>query len=113
VSNGFNYDSREIIFGLKSKLGRAEEQIKVLEGIAQANADDRDGYMKRAVELDEQLTNLNAVIESGYDRARDAYHLAIRNSEPDHSERFGAYIYAQQIRDVLSSGPDSQTGLAA
>jgi hypothetical protein len=113
VSNGINYDSREIIFGLKSKLGRAEERIAVLENLVQGVSDDRDGYMERCVQLDRQLTNVHAVIESGFDRVRDAYCLALRDSEPDQSERFGAYIYAQQIRDVLAGGPDSQTGLAA
>lgn len=62
MSNGFNYDTREIIFGLKSKLGRRDdtitalnERIAVLENLVQSTSDDRDGYMERAVEIEQRL----------------------------------------------------------
>lgn len=59
MSTGFNYDTREIIFGLKSKLGRRDdeitalnERIAVLENLVQSTSDDRDGYMERCTQLE-------------------------------------------------------------
>lgn len=67
MSNGFNYDTREIIFGLKSKLGRRDdtitalnERIAVLENLVQSTSDDRDGYMDRCVQLEDERDRARA-----------------------------------------------------
>lgn len=56
-----NFDTRERIDALVSANRRLMdekkalvERVAVLEGIAQANADDRDSYMERAVELEDE-----------------------------------------------------------
>jgi hypothetical protein len=50
---GLNGDAKQIIFALKSKSLRLAERIAVLEGVAQANADDRDSYMEQAAETEQ------------------------------------------------------------
>ncbi|MEU5155200.1 hypothetical protein [Glycomyces sp. NPDC021274] len=47
-----NRSADNTIAALKSKNGRLEERITVLEGVAKANADDRDSYMEQTAELE-------------------------------------------------------------
>lgn len=66
MSYGPNGDTKQNIFALRSRVGRQDEEItrlkervKVLEGIAQANADDRDAYAERCDELEQALKEAN------------------------------------------------------
>jgi len=52
--------AHDTISALKSKNERQAERIAVLEGIAQANADDRDAYMQRVVELEQVIAEMEA-----------------------------------------------------
>lgn len=45
--------------GEKKKL---TERVAVLEGIAQANADDRDAYLQRAVELEQLVSAIDGTL---------------------------------------------------
>lgn len=51
-----NRAAENTIAALKSKNARLEERITVLEGIAQAHADDRDSYMERCAELEQLIS---------------------------------------------------------
>jgi len=66
MSYGPNGDTKQNIFALRSRVGRQEEEItrlkeriSVLEGVAQANADDRDSYAERCAELEQALKEAN------------------------------------------------------
>lgn len=67
MSNGLNWDTRQRIDALvsvnKRLMGEKKEllqRVAVLEGIAQANADDRDAYMERAAELEDERDRARA-----------------------------------------------------
>jgi hypothetical protein len=62
MSYGMNGEAKQVIFGLKSKLGRANERITVLEGLVQSISDDRDGYLERAVELEQVLSAVDGAL---------------------------------------------------
>lgn len=50
--SGLSGDAKKIIFANKSKIGRLEERISVLEGIVQSVADDRDSYAEQLAEAE-------------------------------------------------------------
>ena len=72
-----NRAAENTIAALKSRVGRLTERLAVVEGVAQANADDRDSYMEEAavltaerdtarsiaVELEQQLAAIEARVE--------------------------------------------------
>jgi hypothetical protein len=64
---GLNGDAKQIIFALKSKLGRREEEIErlnervlVLQNLVRSTSDDRDEYMNRCDELEQLLATKEA-----------------------------------------------------
>ena len=70
------------IAALKSKNSRLEERVAVLEGIAQANADDRDSYAEQLAEIEGErdrargiAVELEQQIDAIQTRIRDLHRL--------------------------------------
>jgi len=91
------------IAALKSKNGRLEERIAVLENVVQSIADDRDGYMERCVEIEEERDRARRIavaleqqIDEVQTRMGDLHHLY---------DRRGALVAADPVdaaRDVIA-----------
>jgi len=82
--------AHDTISALKSKNERQAERIAVLEGIAQANADDRDSYAERCVEIEEER-----------DRARS---IAIKFEQQLDAVRAGLVAAAGEVRSFPERG---------
>jgi chromosome segregation ATPase len=54
--------AQDTISALKSKLRRANERIAVLEMLVQSTSDDRDGYLERAVELQQLISGIDGAL---------------------------------------------------
>lgn len=70
MSFGPNGDAKQVIFGLKSKLRRRDEEIArlkervaVLEVLAQGAADDRDSYAERCAEIEQENADLQQTLQ--------------------------------------------------
>lgn len=89
MRNGLNWDTRQRIDALvsanKRLMGEKKElveRVAVLEGIAQANADDRDAYAEQCVELEDERDRARRFAVSLEQEIDAARHERCRTAEP-------------------------------
>jgi chromosome segregation ATPase len=105
-----NKAAENTIAALKSKNARLEERVATLTGVAQAHADDRDSYMERATELEQErdtarsiaveLEQQIAAIQSGIDDLHRLYERRGIDIAPDPLDAARDVIAA--VENVLS-----------
>jgi hypothetical protein len=82
-----NKAAENTIAALKSKGARLEERVAVLTGVAQANADDRDSYMERCVEL-EQERDLARRVAIAIDQQLDGFRHRLDDVVTVYTDRY-------------------------